>query len=727
MKDYESGLKKVKSEVSKAIKLMGEEHPGAEIGEARRLLEQTATAVKGDDLQEAVALASKAQLAAKPTTEYLLGKAKSTEQNGSRAYKDGELATAIELWQTAIDDYAKAKGMATERNEHEMIEAIESTISSLEGDIERAGKDMASAEMHASVEQANQAVDEGKDRFDSRDYDAAKDKFEAARELYGKAAIIAEERGFEDRDRIRETEAEMGTSIEQCLLAKGEALIAAASEKSGSEKETAFSDIISYLGTFSSTDELYSTLIAKAHTGLANARIEVGTAMMGDAESLFNSGEFYQAKEGYRKAQEHFENLRDYAVEYRLENEKGQADSLIDNCTANIKACTDSMMGREEVAIGNVRRVEDLRKGIAAPAKVERPSDDKLSKLEKEYSWVRYLDSGGFGEVWLAETKDGRTIALKVLREPERHEGTFFKEFELWSKLHHRNIVELLRPRVIPMPLFEMEYIDGGDLKMLLEKHAPFQPERACRIAFDIARGLEYAHASNVIHADLKPRNVLLTKTEEVKITDWGLAKIATSSSKSTNYTPGYAAPEQIRQGPIDKRTDVYQLGLMLYEMATGNNPFDYGSLAEKDEKVLTLTPEKPSRENPRMEPLDDIILCCLEKDPGDRPRVREIREALSKYMYENYGVLLKLTGQTSDRLTVLCRNAMFAAKLKDFAECQRALKDLKAHVSGAQARECINDVMSAMEYRESQGLNITDEVLNDIDSLLRRIEDERS
>ena len=108
MKEYESGLKKVKSEVSKAIKLMGEEHPGAEISEARRLLEQTATAVKEDDLQEAVALASKAQLAAKPTTEYLLGKAKSTEQNGSRAYKDGELATAIELWQTAIDDYAKA-------------------------------------------------------------------------------------------------------------------------------------------------------------------------------------------------------------------------------------------------------------------------------------------------------------------------------------------------------------------------------------------------------------------------------------------------------------------------------------------------------------------------------------------------------------------------------------------------------------------------------------------
>jgi serine/threonine protein kinase len=385
------------------------------------------------------------------------------------------------------------------------------------------------------------------------------------------------------------------------------------------------------------------------------------------------------------------------------------------------------MMGgeREKVAAGNVRKVEDLRKGIRLQPKSteERPAEDKVSRLEREYASVKYLDSGGFGEVWLAQTRDGQTVALKLLREPERHEDTFFRELQIWQGLVHRNIVRLLRPRVSPIPLFEMEYVDGGDLTELMKRSAPFSPERACRIAFDIARGLEYAHQSNVIHADLKPRNILLTKTEEAKISDWGLGKIASSSSKGIGFTPGYAAPEQIQRSPVDRRTDAYQLGVVLYEMLTGGNPFDHGSPSEKDEKVLTLVPEKPSRYNPTVQSIDDVLLGCLEKDPGNRPSIREFRETLSKYMNNNYGVLLQVTGQIGERVGILCRIALASAKQHDHKECLRALTDLKTYVSSSEAKDRVQSLVHAMEYREKEGLEISDDVLNDIDAMLGMIE----
>lgn len=727
IKDQEGKLKTVKAEVSKAIQMLDEEHQGADLAEARRLLEEAASAIKHDDFPQAIGLAESAQLAAKPTTEYLLGRAKNLEVRGSQAYKENAFSEAIELWQGSLEEYGKAKDIALKRQESEVVEALQSTMTSIERDMDVSSRNKANSEMHSAIEEANKAADEGKTKYEAGDFDAAKVRYESAREMYGKSAKIAEAFDFEDGPKIREAEAEMSASIEACLLAEGESLIEAASKESGSAKEEAFSLVLKHIESFSSDNEMYEGLKSQAYAGIAQGRIEIGTKMMEEAEALVDKAEFYQAKERYRAAQQHLENLRDFAVEHRLENEKTEVDSFIDDCTTNIKACTDSMMGgeRAKVAAGNVRKVEDLRSGIRVQPKSagERPIEDKVSKLEKEYTSVRYLDSGGFGEVWLAQTREGQTVALKLLREPERHEDTFFREFQIWQGLVHRNIVRLLRPRVSPIPLFEMEYVDGGDLAELMKRSGPFSTERSCRIAFDVARGLEYAHSANVIHADLKPRNILLTMTEEAKITDWGLGKIATSSSRGLGYTSGYGSPEQIRREPLDRRTDAYQMGAILYEMLTGSNPFDYGSTSEKDEKALTLVPDKPSRNNPMVQPLDGVVLGCLEKDPGNRPGIRELRETLSKYMNENYGVLLQVTGHTSERVGILCRNVMFSAKLHAHGECIRALTDLKAHLSSNEAKEKVQNVIHAMEYREREKLEITDEVLNDIDAMLRLIE----
>ncbi|MBT9147334.1 MAG: Serine/threonine-protein kinase PknB [Syntrophomonadaceae bacterium] len=726
MKNYEETLRRVRQvreEVSKAIEMLNEGYTGTDLDEGRKFLEEAGGAVKRNHLDRALSLAREAQLAARPTTEYLLDRAKNLERSGSEAYQRDEFTQAIEIWQNSLEEYGRVKELALERKEDEIIKGLEPILSSIEQDIETAKRNKANVEMLSRVEEANKAADVANQKFEAGQFDIAKERFEAARDLYARGARIAQDFGFDDKSRIKEAEAEMSSSIESCLLARGEALIEAASKEEAARKEEAFSGAISHIESFSSGSKKYEELKERAYKGLARGRIEVGIQIMEETEAILNSGEYYQSKENYRRAQEHFENLRDFAVEHRLEREKSEIDNLIEDCTANIRVCTDSLLGRERVATARVRKVDDLRRGIRVKTVVERPGEDKLSKLEKAYPSIRPLDSGGFGDVFLAQTREGTTIALKVIREPERHEEIFFKELKIWQDLVHRNIVKLLQPKIHPMPLFEMEYVDGGDLKSLMEQSTPFSPERACRIAFDIARGLEYAHASNVIHADLKPRNILLTMTEEVKITDWGLGKIATSSSKSTGYTPGYAAPEQIRKEPLGKRTDVYQLGVVFYEMLTGDNPFDHGSLVEKDEKVLTLVPEKPSKYSLKAKPLDDLVLRCLEKDITDRPGIREFREVLSRYAKQNYGILLQVTGQHRDRSGILCRIAMFTAKLGDYQECLGALRDLKPLLGEHELRQIVQNLMYAMEHRQKEELGITDEVLNEIDGVLRRVE----
>lgn len=723
MKDQEM-LEKIKDEVSSAIDMLKEKNVGADLVEGKRLLEGVAGAIKKNAWGQAIDFAQKAQLAAKPTTEYLLGRAKNLETAGSQAYKDGKFTDSMELWGKALGEYEKVKEIALQRQEPEIVKAAEQTMASIREDMSVAGKNKANLEMLAYVQDANRTAEDGKKKYEAKEFDTAKAKFEVARDSYSKGAKIARDFGFEDRQKLEEAIEEQNVSITSCLIGKGEAMILAASREQGSGKENAFSQTLKYLNSLSITGDEINALKLRANRGLVQGRVEVGTKLMADAEAILNKKDYYQAKEGYRKAQQHFESVRDFAVEQRLESEKGRIDNLIDDCSTNIRICTNIMIGgdRKKVAEEDLRRVADIVRGIKP--KVERAGEDTQSALEQVYASVRYLASGGFGDVWVAQTREGQTLALKILREPERHEEIFFKELEIWRKLHHRNIVRLIRPRANPFLLFEMEYVDGGDLKGLMDKVGRFAPERGCMIAFDIARGLEYAHLSNVIHADLKPRNILMTKTEEPKITDWGLGKIATSSSTAKGYTQGYAAPEQIKNEPIDSKTDTYQLGVVLYEMLTGQNPFQRGDFTGVDEAVLTVIPERPSKYSPRLAALDDVVMGCLEKKREDRPPIRQFREILSKYMKENFGTSLSVSTQKRDQVYILCRNAILAAKGDECKECVQALNDLCLKITDRDLRESVRSLVISMEHHEKEGLKIsTDQVLDYIYSVLRQVE----
>lgn len=725
MKDYEEKLQKVEEEVSRAIQTLKEQHTGGDLDEARSFLAKTVEVIKKNKFDKALSFAQKARLAARPVTEYLLNKARNLETSGNRAYKREEVAQAIELWHRSLEEYGKAGELALERGEEEVVKALESMTASLQEDTRIAEREKANKDMVAFGEQANKIADEAGVEYKAEQFNVARKKFELARNLYTKGAEIAAKFGFEDESMLTEAVAEMGTSIETCMLSEGKVLITAASKEGGSKKETAFSNVVKHLGSFSSDSTTYEELKKGAYEGVAAGKIEVGTKLMEDAEALLTRGEHYNAKEGYRNAQRHFEKLSDLVVEHKLEEQKEEVDKLIDDCMANIKLCTDSMLGREKVAVGRMRKVGDLRKGIITPMQAELPQEKKIRALEKEYDLMKYLGSGGFGYVYQAKTSGGEVIAIKVLSEIDsRGEDIFFRELKVWQDLVHANIVKMIRPRFTPTPLFEMEYADGGDLGGLLGGNEPLLPDRACQIASDIARGLQYAHSYNIVHGDLKPENILFMKTGEAKITDWGLGKFATSSSRGRGYTPGYAAPEQIEKYIIDKRSDVYQIGLLLYETLTGDNPFAHGSLEERDKKVMTFVPKKPSEVKQELEPLDDIIMRCLEKDPAKRPEIREFREAVRSYIAKYRGIRLPaLSVDLRAEVETLCYSAMLEAKGKNYQGCITTLGNLAAKLSNRKRKEKVLSLISEMESKQKEGKEIQDDVSCEVNTLLRWME----
>jgi hypothetical protein len=261
-------------------------------------------------------------------------------------------------------------------------------------------------------------------------------------------------------------------------------------------------------------------------------------------------------------------------------------------------------------------------------------------ELADRYTSVDFLGKGGLSHVFRAmRLKDGKTVAVKIpIRFDETTGKCFMKEIVAWEGLRHPNIVEITEVNILPMPYVEMEYVKSGlaDLKKPLPLH------RAAEIVLGVADGLAYAHEQGIIHRDIKPQNILITKEGVPKITDWGMSRLIGSSAMPTvaGFSLAYAAPEQVSPGKFgetDERTDIYQLGVVFYELVTGKALFPGEDLAEISNAIVSKAPEPPSRINPEAEPLDRIILRCLQKDPKDRyPSVHALIEDLNPYLKGN-------------------------------------------------------------------------------------------
>ena len=242
--------------------------------------------------------------------------------------------------------------------------------------------------------------------------------------------------------------------------------------------------------------------------------------------------------------------------------------------------------------------------------------------LEKKYPDAEYMGEGGVGRVFRAwDAGEQRRVAVKIpIRFDEITGSQFTKELHIWQGLHHKNIVEMYAANVFPMPYIEMEYVESS---LALMKF-PLDTKRATKIIAGVAEGLRYAHEQGIVHRDIKPENILITADDTPKITDWGLAKALTDTKQTglISFSLNYAAPEQLAPniyGEAGKWTDIYQLGVLLYEMVTGRLPFTGAGMGEITQAILHNTPLPPEPAGRNAEAIKSIIERCLQKKPQDR------------------------------------------------------------------------------------------------------------
>ncbi len=249
--------------------------------------------------------------------------------------------------------------------------------------------------------------------------------------------------------------------------------------------------------------------------------------------------------------------------------------------------------------------------------------------LGERYRIVGLLGKGGMGEVYRADDlKLGQAVALKFL--PKAVSGDeallarFHAEVRLARQVSHPNVCRIYDIGEIEGRHFlSMEYVDGEDLSSLLKRIGHLPVDKTVDIARQLCAGLHAAHEKGVLHRDLKPANVMLDGRGRVRITDFGLAVAAEEAANvgEISGTPAYMAPEQLAGKPASVRSDLYALGLVLYEVATGKRAFDAPTLAEMRRKHEQETPTAPSNVLAGFDPaVERVILRCLEKDPRARP-----------------------------------------------------------------------------------------------------------
>ena len=250
-----------------------------------------------------------------------------------------------------------------------------------------------------------------------------------------------------------------------------------------------------------------------------------------------------------------------------------------------------------------------------------------MSIPQNRYEVLESLGTGATSRVDKArDTVIGRTVALKtLLRGFGSHDlqQQFLREAQIIGGLSHPNIVALydVGTNSEGAPYFVMEYVEGKTLESFFDS-APLPIARAAVWAGDLATALGQAHRANVIHGDVKPANILVTLDQQVKLGDFGIARFSTQASGSGNLmgTPAYLSPEQILGNLQDRRSDLFSLGIVLYQMSTGKRPFGGDSVEAVCAQIISSAPLPPSHHNPELPAeFDHVVMRCLSKNPEDR------------------------------------------------------------------------------------------------------------
>jgi serine/threonine-protein kinase len=253
--------------------------------------------------------------------------------------------------------------------------------------------------------------------------------------------------------------------------------------------------------------------------------------------------------------------------------------------------------------------------------------DGKLGK----YEIAGILGKGAMGTVYDAhDPVIDRRVAIKTLELPDAIDteaqqelARFKREAKAAGRLTHPNIIGVFDyGETAKLAYIVMEFVDGRSLKSLLDKNERFPPTETIRIIEELLAGLQFSHDRGVVHRDIKPGNVMLTRDGQVKIADFGIARVESSSMTQAGTimgTPAYMSPEQFMGQTVDARTDIYSVGVLLYQMLTGERPFE-GSMTAIMHKVLNVAPPHPSELSVTApESLDPVVARAIAKRPSQR------------------------------------------------------------------------------------------------------------
>jgi serine/threonine protein kinase len=278
----------------------------------------------------------------------------------------------------------------------------------------------------------------------------------------------------------------------------------------------------------------------------------------------------------------------------------------------------------------------------------ERP-DEEISRLRRatgsRYRVLRRLGGGGMADVFVAEQAQlARTVVIKVLHphlaRDEEVAERFRREAEAAAKLVHPHVCQILDYGATESVVFTvMPYLKGGSLADVISKNRYVDPARAAGVAAQVAVALDYAHRQGVVHRDIKPDNVLFDEDGNAVITDFGIATARfharlTATGRAMG-TPHYMSPEQAMGKLVDGRSDLYAVGILLYESLVGFPPFDGPDAFSVSYKQVHEAPVAPIDVSPRIpQALSDIVMKCLSKPPGTRyERGNDLADALIAYL----------------------------------------------------------------------------------------------
>jgi eukaryotic-like serine/threonine-protein kinase len=284
--------------------------------------------------------------------------------------------------------------------------------------------------------------------------------------------------------------------------------------------------------------------------------------------------------------------------------------------------------------------------------------------FDGRYRIMRKLGSGGMADVYLAEDEElGRRVAIKILNDRYAPDEQFVERFRREAKnaagLSHPNIVSIYdRGEAEGTYYIAMEYLDGRSLKELVVARGPLPIPDAIAATRQVLAALRFAHRKGVVHRDIKPHNVMADADGRLKVTDFGIARAGVSQMTEAGSIIGtaqYLSPEQARGAPVDQRSDLYSMGVVLYEMLTGQVPFTGESPVEIAMKHLSDTPRPPSLLRPDIPPdLDMVVLRALAKSPEDRFQTAEEMDAELGRVAAGAGV----TAETADAATAVLSGA---------------------------------------------------------------------